>query len=109
KRQAPSPEEMSAKHSVLSNRRLRRRRRGSFGQQARTLIARTLALALRDFRTMIGLLVVLPLVGLFLGLISLDPVDNTRGQMLIDRFANEAELRTFFDRLPLDEVSTPQD
>ena len=109
KRQAPSPEEMSAKHSVLSNRRLRHKRRGSFGQQARTLIARTLALALRDFRTMIALLVVLPLVGLFLGLISLDPVDNTRGQMLIDRFDSDAELRTFFDRLPLADVSAPDE
>ncbi|MBK8031744.1 MAG: ATP-binding cassette domain-containing protein [Chloroflexi bacterium] len=107
KRQAPTPAEMSAKNSVLSNQRLQRRRRGSFGQQAQTLVARTLALALRDFRTLIALLVVLPLVGLFLGLISWDKVDNTRGQMLIDRFENEAALRSFFDRLPLSEVSAP--
>jgi len=105
KRQAPTPAEMSAKNSVLSNRRLRIRRRGSFRQQARTLIARTLALALRDFRTLIALLVVLPLVGLFLGFISWDSLENTRGQMLVDRFANEAELRSFFDRLPLNEVT----
>ncbi len=106
-RQAPTPEEMSAKNSVLSNRRLQIRRRGSFGQQARTLIARTLALAVRDFRTMIALLVVLPLVGLFLGLISWDSLENTRGQMLVDRFSSDAELRSFFDRLPLGEVSQP--
>lgn len=109
KRQAPTPSELSAKNSVLSNRRLQRKRRGSFSQQANTLIARTLALALRDFRTLIALLVVLPLVGLFLGLISWDAVENTRGQMLVDRFASDAELRSFFDRLPLGEVSAPPD
>ncbi len=107
KRQAPTPAEMSAKNSVLSNQRLQRRRRGSFAQQAQTLVARTLALALRDFRTLIALLVVLPLVGLFLGLISWDSVDNTRGQMLVERFESDAALRSYFDRLPLGEVSAP--
>lgn len=107
KRQAPTPSELSAKNSVLSNQRLQRRRRGSFTQQARTLVARTLALALRDYRTMAALLIVLPLVGLFLGLISWDAIENTRGQMLIERFDSDAELRGFFDRLPLAQVSSP--
>lgn len=87
--------------TILSNKRLRRSRSGSFLQQASALTARTLALARRDFRTIAALLIVLPLVGLFLGFISLDTIEGGRGQMLVDRFA-EVDMDTFLlQRLPL--------
>lgn len=94
-----------SKETMLSNKRLSGSRRGTIWQQLKALTQRTLRLALNDFRTMIALMIVLPLVGLFLGLISYDTIDNTRGQMLIDRFVDEP-LITFFDRLPLNEVET---
>jgi ABC-type multidrug transport system ATPase subunit len=86
--------------TALSNKRLRGSRRGTFWQQVRVLTDRSLTLALRDIRTMIALVLVLPLVGLFLGLISLDSVENTRGQMLVDRFKDK-DILTFLDKLPL--------
>jgi ABC-type multidrug transport system ATPase subunit/pSer/pThr/pTyr-binding forkhead associated (FHA) protein len=90
--------------SVLTNKKLQVHRRGTFWQQTRVLAERTLRLALRDIRTILALMVVLPLVGLFLGLINLDKIDNTRGQMLVDRFPDDDAVTVFMDRLPLDDV-----
>ncbi len=79
----------------------RRRARGGIWQQMRVLTERALAIARRDFRTIVTLLVVLPLVGLFLGWISRDPIDGGRGKMLIDRF-QETSLEAFLlEDLPL--------
>jgi ABC transport system ATP-binding/permease protein len=83
-----------------------RGRRGTFGQQARVLIERTLRLALRDLRTMAALMVVLPLVGLFLGLISLDTYEGGQGKMLVDRFENANDFPLFIERMELDPVTS---
>jgi ABC-type multidrug transport system ATPase subunit/pSer/pThr/pTyr-binding forkhead associated (FHA) protein/ABC-type multidrug transport system permease subunit len=91
-------------HMTLS---IKRGRGGEWLRQTRTLAERTLTVALRDLRTLIALLVVLPLVGLFLGLISLDPVDGGRGKMLIDRFEDERDWLTFIDAIPLADISVP--
>lgn len=90
---------------ALANKRLRGARRGTFWQQARVLTERTIALVRRDLRTIISLLLVLPLVGLFLGLISLDPIENTRGQMLVSRGA-PSDYLLLLDKLKLDPVAT---
>lgn len=92
----------ASKETMLSNKRLSGSRRGSLFQQLSALTQRTMHLALNDIRTMIALMIVLPLVGLFLGLISLDSVDSGRGKMLVDRFVDEP-LLTFFDRIPLND------
>ena len=52
---------------------------------------------------------VLPLVGLFLGLISLDPIDNGRGKMLIDRFESDRDWFAFVDHIPLTDVTVSDD
>jgi hypothetical protein len=74
-------------------------------QQARVLTARAIALLRRDFRTIFAMLLVLPLVGLFLGLISLDPIDKSRGQMLVSRGDSSAYL-LLMDKLPLQPVTS---
>jgi hypothetical protein len=76
-------------------------------QQAQVLISRNLTLALRDFRVMLALLVVLPLVGLFLGFINWDSIENIRGQMLINRFA-QTPLESFMDKIPLTSIDNPE-
>lgn len=93
--------------SALANKQLSGARRGSFWQQARVLTDRTIALVRRDMRTIISMLLVLPLVGLFLGLISFDPVDGSRGQMLVSRGDNTA-YTTVYDKLKLEPVPTPE-
>jgi ABC-type multidrug transport system ATPase subunit/ribosomal protein L40E len=85
------PVEQTAIETVIPK-RLAGQRRGTFLQQTRVLSQRTLALVRRDIRTLLAMLLVLPLVGLFLGLISFEtlvgknsePV-TTRGQMLVSR------------------------
>jgi ABC transport system ATP-binding/permease protein len=93
--------------NVLSNTRLRGARRGSFGQQLRTLTERTVALVRRDFRTILAMMIILPLVGLFLGLISYDGERGERGQMLINRFDKPSDMNEFFDTFPLKPVPQP--
>ncbi|NWF69741.1 MAG: ATP-binding cassette domain-containing protein [Chloroflexi bacterium] len=105
--EARAAEKSGAAETALSNRRLRIQRRGTFWQQTQVLIERTFKLALRDIRTMLAMMVVLPLVGLFLGLISLDTIEGGRGKMLIDRFEGENALAVFIDALPLTPISEP--
>jgi ABC-type multidrug transport system ATPase subunit len=93
--------------SVLSNKRLRGARKGSFVQQLRILTERTVALVRRDFRTLLAMMIILPLVGLFLGLISYDGQRGERGQMLINRFVKQSDEALFFDKFPLNEVPKP--
>ncbi len=81
----PTQKKSDADSVALSNKRLRGARRGTFLQQARVLTERTLTLARQDIRTMLMLLLVLPLVGLFLALIHFDRDANMRGQMLVAR------------------------
>ncbi len=88
----------------LSNKRLAGYRRGTFMQQARVLTERTAALVRHDLRTTLALLLVLPLVGLFLALISYDNTTSARGQMLVNR-GDENTLRAeVLDRLPITPV-----
>lgn len=94
----------SAKDSLLTNRKLRRVRRGSLLQQTRTLTERTLALARRDVRTIIALMLVLPLVALFLGLISYDTVEGGRGRMLVSR-GSPRDYAILMDKVPLQAVA----
>jgi hypothetical protein len=80
-------------------------------QQAQVLTERTAALVRHDLRTTLALLVVLPLVGLFLALISYDNTISARGQMLVSR-GDENTLRAeVLDRLPVvpvtDQASVP--
>jgi ABC-type multidrug transport system ATPase subunit/pSer/pThr/pTyr-binding forkhead associated (FHA) protein len=95
----------SGGESALTNKKLRGARRGSFAHQARVLTERAVALVRRDMRTIITLLLVLPLVGLFLGLISFDPIDGTRGQMLVSR-GSPSDYLLLLDKLKLDPVAT---
>ena len=97
KRPAETPSQM---HTVI-----KRGQGGAWLSQTRTLAERTLTVALRDLRTLIALMVVLPLVGLFLGLISLDAVDGGQGKMLIDRFEEERDWLMIIDEIPLSDVS----
>ncbi|MFQ3534639.1 MAG: ATP-binding cassette domain-containing protein [Aggregatilineales bacterium] len=94
----------SAKNSVLTNKKLRYVRRGSLLQQVRTLTERTLALVRRDVRTMVALMLVLPLVALFLGLISYDTVEGGRGRMLVSR-GKPRDYAVLMDRVPLQSVA----
>lgn len=93
--------------SVLSNQRLRGARKGSFIQQLRILTQRTVALVRRDYRTLLAMMIILPLVGLFLGLISYDGQRGERGQMLVNRFVKQSDEALFFDEFPLSEVPKP--
>jgi ABC-type multidrug transport system ATPase subunit/pSer/pThr/pTyr-binding forkhead associated (FHA) protein len=97
-----------SEETALSNRRLRIQRRGTFWQQTRVLTERTFRLAIRDIRTILAMIVVLPLVGLFLGFINLDKIDPIRGQMLVNRFEGDNALAVFMDRLPLSEIITSE-
>jgi ABC-type multidrug transport system ATPase subunit/pSer/pThr/pTyr-binding forkhead associated (FHA) protein len=81
----PSDNVWDAHDEALSNKTLRGRYRGTFLQQARVLTERTLTLALHDSRTMLAMLLVLPLIGLFLATINFDNTTNVRGQMLVSR------------------------
>jgi ABC transport system ATP-binding/permease protein len=95
--------------------RLAGQRRGTFWQQTKVLSQRTLALVRRDIRTLLAMLLVLPLVGLFLGLISFETLIRTngepittRGQMLVSR-GDEQTLRTdVLERLPLQPVDAAE-
>jgi ABC-type multidrug transport system ATPase subunit len=96
-------------NATLSNKRLHGRRRGSFWQQARVLTERTLALALHDARTMIALLLVLPLVGLFLATINYDrnftdPTKYQQGTMLVSQ-GTTVDLTDRLDQLPLTPIT----
>jgi hypothetical protein len=93
--------------SVLSNTRLRGARRGTFTQQLRVLTERTVSLVRRDFRTILAMMIILPLVGLFLGMISYDGPRGERGQMLINRFDKPSDMNEFFDTFPLNPVPQP--
>ncbi len=95
----------SLANTALTNTKLRRSREGSFWQQARTLTERTIAIVRRDMRTILSLLLVLPLVGLFLGLISFDTVESQRGQMLVSR-GSASDYLIIMDKLPLKPVAT---
>jgi ABC-type multidrug transport system ATPase subunit len=101
------PMETKAAPSVLSNKRLRGARKGTFFQQLRVLTERTVALVRRDIRTILAMLIILPLVGLFLGLISFDGQRSERGQMLVNRFAKASDEALFFDEFPLNPVPQP--
>jgi ABC-type multidrug transport system ATPase subunit/pSer/pThr/pTyr-binding forkhead associated (FHA) protein len=94
----------SVKNSALTNQKLRRVRRGSLLQQARTLTERTVALVRRDLRTIIALMLVLPLVALFLGLISYDSVEGGRGRMLVSR-GSPRDYAILMDQVPLQSVA----
>ncbi|MCS6872953.1 MAG: ABC transporter ATP-binding protein, partial [Anaerolineae bacterium] len=94
----------SVKNTALTNKKLRRVRRGSLLQQTRTLTERTLALVRRDVRTIVALMLVLPLVALFLGLISYDTVEGGRGRMLVSR-GTPRDYVLLMDRVPLQSVS----
>ncbi len=78
------------------------RHRGTFWQQTRVLTERTLALTRRDVRTLILLLLVLPLIGIFLAVLHYDHTFNQRGQMLVhlDTKANDVN-----DKLPVTDVT----
>jgi ABC-type multidrug transport system ATPase subunit len=95
--------------AMLTNKRLRFVRRGTFAQQARVLIERTLTLALHDLRTMLMLLLVLPLVGIFLATINFDKVENTRGQMLVSRGSEIDLIDNVLSKLPLTPVNVDKD
>ncbi|MEP7285393.1 MAG: FHA domain-containing protein [Chloroflexota bacterium] len=86
--------------AMLSNRHLHGSRRGSFWHQARVLTERTLTLALHDSRTLIALLLVLPLVGLFLAALNFDNVAKTPGQMLVSR-GTGIDFADALDQIPL--------
>ncbi len=103
----PRKEAGQQSESEAASKRLRGQRGGSMLQQAQVLISRNLTLALRDFRVMLALLVVLPLVGLFLGFINWDSIENIRGQMLINRFA-QTPLESFMDKIPLTSIDNPE-
>ncbi len=77
------------------------RRRGTFWQQTRVLTERTLALTRHDVRTLLLLLLVLPLIGIFLATLHYDHTFNQRGQMLVhlDTKANDIT-----DQLPATNV-----
>ncbi|MCE7946431.1 MAG: ATP-binding cassette domain-containing protein [Chloroflexi bacterium CFX4] len=94
----------SVKNSALTNQKLRRVRRGSLWQQTRSLTERTIALVRRDVRTIIALMLVLPLVALFLGLISFDTVEGGRGQMLVSR-GTPRDYALLMDQVPLQSVA----
>ncbi len=94
----------SVKNSALTNQKLRRVRRGSLWQQTRYLTERTIALVRRDVRTIIALMLVLPLVALFLGLISFDTVEGGRGQMLVSR-GTPRDYALLMDQVPLQSVA----
>ncbi|PJF36311.1 MAG: hypothetical protein CUN49_06060 [Candidatus Thermofonsia Clade 1 bacterium] len=94
----------SVKDSALTNKKLRRVRRGSLLQQTRTLTERTVALVRRDLRTIIALMLVLPLVALFLGLISYDTVEGGRGRMLVSR-GTPRDYALLMDRVPVAPVA----
>lgn len=106
------PVEQATEESVIPK-RLAGQRRGTFWQQTKVLSQRTLALVRRDIRTLLAMLLVLPLVGLFLGLISFETLVSTnssgevvgsvtsRGQMLVPR-GDEQTLRVdVLEKLPL--------
>ncbi|MBX3085449.1 MAG: ATP-binding cassette domain-containing protein [Anaerolineae bacterium] len=101
------PVDSKAAPNVLANIRLRGARRGTFVQQLRVLTERTVALVRRDFRTILAMMIILPLVGLFLGLISFDGERSERGQMLINRFNKPSDMNEFFDTFPLKPVPQP--
>jgi ABC-type multidrug transport system ATPase subunit len=91
-----------------NTKRLAGKRRGTFWQQTQVLAERTFALVRRDIRTLIAMLLVLPLVGLFLSLISYDSLFNQRGQMLVSR-GDEQTLRIdVLDKLPVAPVSVAE-
>lgn len=100
KRMLPVDSQKSAPN-VLANTRLQGARKGSFFQQLRVLTERTVALVRRDFRTILAMLIILPLVGLFLGFIHYDTENNRRGQMLVSQFNSPREEAEFFDKFPL--------
>jgi ABC-type multidrug transport system ATPase subunit len=93
--------------SVLANKRLRGARQGTFVQQARVLVERTAALVRRDIRTILAMLIILPLVGLFLGWIHFDGTRGERGQFLVSRFQKPSDEAVFFETYPLNPVPEP--
>lgn len=85
--------------------RLAGQRRGTFVQQTRVLADRTITVVRRDLRTLLAMLLVLPLVGLFLSMISYDAIFQSRGQMLVSR-GDEKTLRVdVLDKLPVQPVT----
>jgi ABC-type multidrug transport system ATPase subunit/pSer/pThr/pTyr-binding forkhead associated (FHA) protein len=96
----------STPSAALATKRLSGRRRGTFWQQTRVLAERTWTLVRRDLRTMLAMLLVLPLVGMFLSMISYDTIFGIRGQMLVSR-GDEKTLRIdVLDKLPVLPVNT---
>lgn len=101
----PSENVWDASDEALANKTLRGRYRGTFLQQARVLTERTLTLALHDARTMLAMLLVLPLVGLFLATINFDKQANLRGQMLVSR-GSGVDFIEALDKIPTSPIST---
>lgn len=97
------PAQTNVSNELLKNRRLRGMRRGTLAGQLQVLIRRTLALVRRDFRTILALMLVLPLVGLFLGLISMDEYEGGPGRSLIQRYEQQSDYTTFYERIALEE------
>jgi ABC transport system ATP-binding/permease protein len=93
--------------NTLRNKRLQGARRGTFWQQLQVLTARTVALARRDIRTLLVMLMVLPLVGLFLGYISRDAIEQDRGKMLVSR-GDRTELLLYLEEIPLTPIEQAQ-
>jgi ABC-type multidrug transport system ATPase subunit/pSer/pThr/pTyr-binding forkhead associated (FHA) protein len=94
----PPKETEADKESLMASQNLHSHH-GTFFQQLQVLTQRTFALVRRDIRTIIALMLVLPLVGLFLGFISGDPVDGGRGKMLISRGDNN-DIAALLDKWP---------
>jgi len=95
--------------NTRSTRRLAGSSRGSFLQQAQVLTERTFMLVRHDLRTFAGLLLVLPMVGLFLALINFDNTFHTRGQMLVSRGDDSTLRAEVLDKLPLTSVTSTTD
>ncbi|MHB8627042.1 MAG: ATP-binding cassette domain-containing protein [Aggregatilineales bacterium] len=79
--------------------------RGSFFQQARVLTQRTAALTRHDARTLLLLLLVLPLIGIFLATLHYDQTFKDRGHMLVHL---DTKTNDVFDKLPSSSVTICQ-
>ncbi|MBX3086204.1 MAG: ATP-binding cassette domain-containing protein [Anaerolineae bacterium] len=71
------------KETLYLNKQLQRSKRGGFWQQVRVLSQRTFALLRRDVVTLLLLLIILPLIGVFLATISRDTLISKSGEELL--------------------------
>ena len=96
------------KDTLYLNKQLQRNKRGTFWQQVRVLAQRTFALLRRDVVTLLLLLIILPLIGIFLATISTDKLVNDKtGQetliksaMFIPAKSQRDLVTSLFDKWP---------